>query len=117
MQTIAELRSKAAELRKVAATLESAANALAQLGESNGSAEVAESASRGRDLSKLSGVDAIFRVLSESSTPLNKNQISAILSARGKAIGENTLQSYLSRDVRFASQGKGRWTLANDAGR
>jgi len=30
---------------------------------------------------------------------------------RGKAIGDNTLQSYLSRDKRFQSYGRGQWGL------
>jgi hypothetical protein len=30
---------------------------------------------------------------------------------RGKTIGDNTLQSYLSRDKRFQSYGRGRWGL------
>jgi hypothetical protein len=118
METVSELRSKAAELRKIADKLESAADALVQLGASNGSGGNLEKltpfqhlqATVRQDLKNLSGVDAIERVLFESETPLSKDMIAERLRARGKAVGATTLQSYLSREKRFASLGRGQWT-------
>jgi|SRR6266536_720663 len=112
MQTISELRSKAAELRKIADKLESAAEALVELGGSNnGIAPSPTATSELGDLAELSGVDAIERILTDSRSHLSKKEILRLLSKRGKAIGDNTLQSYLSRDKRFRSYGRGKWGL------
>lgn len=117
METVSELKAKAAELRSIASKLDAAADALLLLGvSSNGQNTTAPNAFQQlqqsvRDLKNMSGVDAIERVLEDSSTPLNKEAISQFLSARGKAIGGTTLQSYLSREKkRFASLGRGQWT-------
>jgi hypothetical protein len=120
METVSELRTKAAELRKIADKLESAADALVQLGASNGHGNLLtltpfEHSRARHDLKNLSGVDAIERVLSESEEPLDKQAIAQFLAARGKAIGEATLQSYLSRDERFVSLGRGQWTTLQQA--
>lgn len=110
---ISELKSKAAQLREIADKLESAGDALAELGGStadNVSARSLAVPGLG-DLSGLSGVDAIYRVLSEADSPVWKRHLLDILRDRGKPIGENTLQSYLSRDNRFRTYGAGRWGL------
>jgi len=113
VETISELKSKAAELRKIADTLDEAANALAGLAghEEAWPLSLANATSELRDLARVSGVNAIFRVLTEAGTPLKKTTLSQQLRDRGKAIGDNTLQSYLSRDKRFQSYGRGRWGL------
>lgn len=113
METISELKSKAAELRKIADTLDEAANALAGLAghEEAWPLSLANATSELGDLARVSGVNAIFRVLTEAGTPLKKATLSQQLRDRGKAIGDNTLQSYLSRDKRFQSYGRGRWGL------
>ena len=113
MATVSELKSKAAELRKIANKLDEAANALATLAghEEPWLLPLASATSELGDLAKMSGVDAIFRVLTEAATPLEKTTLSQRLRDRGKAIGNNTLQSYLSRDKRFQSYGRGRWGL------
>ena len=113
METIPELKSKAAELRKIADKLDEAANALAGLGghEDSWPLPLASATSELGDLAKMSGVNAIFRVLTEAGTPLQKTTLSQQLRGRGKAIRDNTLQSYLSRDKRFQSYGRGRWGL------
>jgi len=118
VETISELRTKAAELRKVADTLDAAAAALTRLGAtSNGLNAGPPTAFQHlsetvRDLKQMSGLDAIYEVLAATPRPLNKDEISERLSARGKAIGDATLQSYLSRDDRFVSLGRGQWTTA-----
>ena len=113
METVSELKSKAAELRKIANKLDEAANALATLAghEEPWLLPLASATSELGDLAKMSGVNAIFRVLTEAGTPLEKTTLSQRLRDRGKAIGDNTLQSYLSRDKRFQSYGRGRWGL------
>jgi len=113
VETISELKSKAAELRKIADTLDEAANALAGLAghEEAWPLSLANATSELGDLARVSGVNAIFRVLTEAGTPLKKATLSQQLRDRGKAIGDNTLQSYLSRDKRFQSYGRGRWGL------
>ena len=113
MATVSELKSKAVELRKIANKLDEAANALATLAgrEESWLLPLASATSELGDLAKMSGVDAIFRVLTEGGTPLEKTTLSQRLRERGKAIGDNTLQSYLSRDKRFQSYGRGRWGL------
>jgi len=113
VEAISELKSKAAELRKIADKLDEAANALAALSghEQSWPLPLASATSEVDDLVKMSGVNAIFRVLTEAGTPLKKATLSQQLRDRGKAIGDNTLQSYLSRDKRFQSYGRGRWGL------
>ena len=113
METISELKSKAAELRKIADKLDEAANALAGVAghEEAWPLSLANATSELGDLARVSGVNAIFRVLTEAGTPLKKTTLSQQLRDRGKAIGDNTLQSYLSRDKRFQSYGRGRWGL------
>lgn len=113
MEAISELKSKAAELRKIADKLDEAANALAALSghEQSWPLPLASATSEVDDLVKMSGVNAIFRVLTEAGTALEKTTLSQRLRERGKAIGDNTLQSYLSRDKRFQSYGRGRWGL------
>jgi len=114
VESIAELKSKAAELREIAEKLDEAANALAVLAghEQSWPLPLASATSELGDLAKMSGVDAIFRVLTEAGTPLEKTTLSQRLRDRGKTIGDNTLQSYLSRDKRFQSYARGRWGLA-----
>ncbi|PYL22971.1 MAG: hypothetical protein DMF37_10910 [Verrucomicrobia bacterium] len=114
METISELKSKAAELRKIADKLDEAASALAGLAghEESWPLPLGSATSELGDLAKMSGVNAIFRVLTEAGTHLKKTTLSQRLRDRGKAIGDNTLQSYLSRDKRFQSYGRGRWGLA-----
>jgi hypothetical protein len=117
VETISELRSKAAELRQIANKLDEAANALSELGGStNNNVSVSVAVPGLGDLTGISGVDAIYRVLSEADSPMRKEEISSILSARGKAIGASTLQSYLSRDDRFSSEGRGHWHLTEHLG-
>ena len=113
MESISELKSKAAELRQIADKLDEAANALAMLAghEQSWPPSLASATSELGDLAKMSGVNAIFRVLTEADTPLEKGTLSQRLRDRGKTIGDNTLQSYLSRDKRFQSYGRGRWGL------
>jgi hypothetical protein len=115
VETVFELKSKAAELRKIANKLDEAANALAGLAGHKESwlPPLASTTSELGDLAKMSGVNAIFRVLTEAGTPLEKTTLSQRLRDRGKAIGDNTLQSYLSRDKRFQSYARGRWGLTS----
>jgi hypothetical protein len=113
VEAISQLKLNAAELRKTAHKLDEAANALAALAghEQFWPLPLASATSEAGDLAKMSGVNAIFRVLTEAGTALEKTTLSQRLRERGKAIGDNTLQSYLSRDKRFQSYGRGRWGL------
>jgi hypothetical protein len=113
VETISELKSKAGELRKIADKLDEAANALAGLAghEEAWPLSLTNATSELGDLARVSGVNAIFRVLTEAGTPLKKATLSQQLRDRGKAIGDNTLQSYLSRDKRFQSYGRGAGVL------
>lgn len=113
VNTISDLRAKAAHFRRVAELLDETIKVLVEGGEPGepNKQSVAHSETVRHDLKNLSGVDAVERVLDESDTPLNKEAILQFLSARGKAIGGTTLQSYLSREKkRFASLGRGQWT-------
>src|ERR1700736_1223207 len=117
MATSIELKTKAAELRKIADKLDEAAKALASLDSGNGTFPMSVATSQQTkplefgDLSKMSGVDAIDRVMVDTGHPLSKPDILKRLKARGKAIGENTLGAYLSRESRFKSYGEGKWGL------
>jgi hypothetical protein len=120
MATSIELKTKAAELRKIADKLDEAARALASLDSGNGTFSVPVATSQSRrsvesgDLAKMSGVDAIERVMTDNGSPLSKPDILKRLKTRGKAIGENTLGAYLSRESRFKSFGQGKWGLDPD---
>jgi hypothetical protein len=113
VEAISQLKLKAAELRKIADKLDEAANALAALAghEQFWPLPLASATPEVGDLARMSGVNAIFRVLTEAGTALKKTTLSQRLRERGKAIGDNTLQSYLSRDKRFQSFGRGQWGL------
>ena len=113
METIFNLKSELAELREIIDKLDEAANALAGLAghEEAWPLSLANATSELGDLARVSGVNAIFRVLTEAGTALKKTTLSQQLRDRGKAIGDNTLQSYLSRDKRFQSYVRGRWGL------
>jgi len=121
MATSIELKTKAAELRKIADKLDEAARALASLDSGNGSFFSTAIATSQQtkplefgDLAKMSGVDAIERVMVDADGhPLSKPDILKRLKARGKAIGENTLGAYLSREPRFKSYGEGKWGLVD----
>lgn len=122
MQTIDELRSKAAELRKIADKLDAAAGALSELGGSNGSHPAQQARSSAvslfdlGDLSQRSGIDAILAVMRDMGVPLTKSELAEQLKARGKAIADGTLMSYLSREkAKFKSFGNGKWGLTLEA--
>src|SRR5581483_12081589 len=105
---------KASDLRKIAEKLDAAATALIALGGSTSSADVVTAANAMRlplgNLTELSGVDAIERVLSDAGTPLRKKEILERLKTGGKAIAYGTLEAYLSREKkRFKSVGRGKW--------
>src|SRR5437867_11652983 len=117
METISELKSKAAELRKIADKLDAAANALIALGghPTESTAMRTATASTGLipvfpaegDLTELSGVEAIERVLALAGTSLKKKEILERLKIGGKAIAYGTLEAYLSREkTRFKSVGR-----------
>jgi hypothetical protein len=115
MPTISELRVKSTELRKIADKLDAAADALAELGgtEANGAASRPES-DVGINLSQLSGLDAMERVMGEAGRPVSKADLSRRLRMHGKAIGDATLEAYLSRGKRagrFTNFGRGIWGL------
>ena len=78
MEAISQLKLKAAELRKIADKLDEAANALAALAghEQFWPLPLASATSELGDLVKMSGVNAIFRVLTEAGTPLKKTTLS-----------------------------------------
>jgi hypothetical protein len=59
------------------------------------------------DLSRLSALDTIQLVMNEAMRPLALEEILSSLQKRGKAIGEATLQSYLSREDRFWNISRG----------
>jgi hypothetical protein len=120
MATSIELKTKAAELRKIADKLDEAAKALASLDSGNGTFPVPIATPQQTkplelgDLAKMSGVDAIQCVMVDNGGhPLSKPDILKRLKARGKAIGENTLGAYLSREPRFKSYGEGKWGLVD----
>lgn len=115
MPTSSELRSKATELRRIADKLDAAAEGLEEL---NGPHLPAQSANKNgvvlvapANLRRLSGLDAIHRVLTESKGPIRKDDLASNLAHGGKALGEGTLMSYLSRDKRFISLGNAVWDL------
>jgi hypothetical protein len=115
MPTISELRAKSAELRKIADKLDAAADALAELGgtEINGAVNPPGPVLVG-NLSQVSGLDAMERVMGEAGSPISKADLSRRLRMHGKAIGDATLEAYLSRGKRagrFSNFGRGIWGL------
>lgn len=129
------LRSQAEELEKLAASLRSAANGLDALGggERQGNEitpsslstynphvqQAQPSVSDDVKLSlqtfpvpdSLSGLDLIASVLQEAREPVHIEHVVSKLKERGRSLGHNTVQSYLSRDKRFKNVSRGYWTL------
>lgn len=122
-----QLRAQAAELEKLAASLKAAANGLDAIGGGNGRDDKVDlpAVSDNQDRvftfqttvpttappDSLSGLDLIASILLEARHPVNIQYIVSKLEERGRALGHNTVQSYLSRDKRFANVARGHWTL------
>jgi hypothetical protein len=131
-----QLRAKATELEKIASSLRAAADGLenvASYAEDRhlGSGILSDSLlgrspdsllpppapsarlpiAPSKDYSLLSGVDLIASILREAQGPVGLEQISAKLKEYGRLLGNNTVQSYLSRDKRFRNVGRGVWEL------
>jgi hypothetical protein len=123
-----QLRAQAEELEKLAASLKAAAKGLDAIGGGNGRDNKVDlpAVSDNQDgvftfqttvptaapPDSLSGLDLIASILQEAHQPVNIQYIVSKLEERGRALGHNTVQSYLSRDKRFANVARGRWTLA-----
>ena len=67
----------------------------------------------GGDLSGYSQVQAVYRVLADSTSPLTYAEIIRLAKNRGKDLTATSLPSLLSRDKKkFSHAGEGRWTIA-----
>lgn len=115
MDTVPDLRKKAAELRKVADMMDETANALENLGyvrnENNGHPNHLFLGIP-KDLSRLSAREAIEKILQTRQDGLVKDDLLRALRERGKAVSPATLAVYLSRNKDlFEKRGGGRWGL------
>ncbi len=122
-----QLRARAAELEKLAESLKVAAHGLDAIGGGNGRDDKVDlppvSDNQDRVFTfqttvpttvppdSISGLDLIASILQEARHPVNIQYIVSKLEERGRALGHNTVQSYLSRDKRFANVSRGHWTL------
>ncbi len=105
---IAKAESDARKFRKILASYDCADESPAKQPEFT----MVESAGSG-DLSGYSQVQAVYRVLADSTSPLTYAQIIELAASRGKSITATSLPSLLSRDKeKFQHAGEGRWTLA-----
>jgi hypothetical protein len=107
------LRERAKQLRKLADTLDTAAAGLEEIG--GQPTEVAGMYTLPRrdslSIAQASSRDLCFAVLREAGRPLSREQMMARLHEAKRMVTPGTLQSYLSRDKRLMSLGRGVWSL------
>jgi|SRR5438128_2348254 len=104
------LRERAKQLRKLADTLDEAASGLEEIGQSGNDTQPRIRRSS-ITIEHASSRDLCYAVLRESGQPMHKIQIGTRLSECNRNVTENTIQSYLSRDKRLMSLGRGVWSL------
>jgi len=105
------LRERAKQLRKLADTLEEAASGIEELGQPSSQIEPGMTRYRRSAITQASSRDLCYTVLREAGQPMTKGQIMERLQAANRNVTEGTLQSYLSRDKRLMSLGRGVWSL------
>ena len=129
MTNIQQLRQQARELRQLADTLDAAASGL----ESLGGGRATESSLPVAPLSRpfpavaissaelvlrngghVSSAELLYQVIQEANGPLGREEIMEKFRALNREISFNTLQSYLSRDKRLVSVGRGKWTIKDE---
>jgi hypothetical protein len=111
MSNIDQLRQQARELRKLAKTLDEAADGLERLG--GGLQPIQMQSNGATPSSRIKSKDLCFTVIRDAGHPLHKNEIMERLVWMDRKVSDGTLLSYLSREKkRLVSLGKGRWTLA-----
>jgi hypothetical protein len=67
-----------------------------------------------KDYSTLSGIELIALILKEAGDAMTLGDIGAKLKEYGRSLGDNTVQSYLSRTPHFQNVGRGLWKLKPD---
>jgi len=108
------LRERAKQLRKLADTLDEAAAGLESIGGQPSFSGELTATHRRRSSSTIehaSSRDLCYSVLREAGQPMNRGQIMERLRESNRSVTEGTLLSYLSRDKRLMSLGRGVWTL------
>src|SRR5438045_1211052 len=105
------LRERAKQLRKLADTLDEAAAGIDELGQSPPQIEAGITRYRHSAITTASSRDLCYTVLREAGQPMARAQIMERLRAANRIITEGSLQSYLSRDKRLMSLGRGIWSL------
>src|SRR5437870_2718080 len=105
------LRERAKQLRKLADTLDAAAAGIDELGHPTSQIESGMTRYPRSAITQASGRDLCYTVLRQAGQPMTKGQIMERLQAAHRNVTEGTLQSYLSRDKRLMSLGRGVWSL------
>jgi len=107
------LRERAKQLRKLADTLEEAAEGLESIGgQLSFSGELTAVHRRSSAaIEHATSRDLCYAVLRETGQSMHKRQIMQRLREVNRIVTEGTLQSYLSRDKRLLSLGRGVWSL------
>lgn len=106
------LRERAKQLRKLADTLDEAAVGLEEFGQSSPQIESSGMTRHPRSaITTARSRDLCYTVLREAGQPMTKEQIMERLRAAHRIVTEGTVQSYLSRDKRLMSLGRGVWSL------
>lgn len=110
MVDILSLRERAKELRKLADKYDDIADAEEKPSTQKTVPDVPKRRSSSVIADARSG-DLCFEVLREAGQPMSRDQIMARLKEANRIITDGSLQSYLSRDKRLMSVGRGIWSL------
>jgi hypothetical protein len=105
------LRERAKQLRKIADRLDEAAAGIDELGQPSPQIEAGMTRYRRSDITQASSRDLCYTVLRDAGQPMTKAQIMQRLQEANRIITDGSLQSYLSRDKRLMSLGRGVWSL------
>jgi len=105
------LRESAKQLRKLADAFEEAASGLEQIGGLSLGINAAPERRSSSNIAQASSKDLCYSVLREAGQPMTRAQMMERLREANRTVTEGTLQSYLSRDKRLMSLGRGVWSL------
>ena|SRR5438309_2115104 len=106
------LRERAKQLRELADTLDKAAAGLEEFGQSSPQIESSGMIRYPRSaITTARSRDLCYTVLREAGQPMTKSQIMERLQDAHRNVTQGTVQSYLSRDKRLMSLGRGIWSL------
>ena len=107
------LRQTASQHRKLADILDEAAARIEELGQQPSQIEIEQGVTRypRSPVTTASSRDLCYTVLRQAGQPMTRAQIMDSLQKAHRNVTDGTLQTYLSRDKRLMSLGRGIWSL------